>query len=312
MDKPVPGVGGRRVGGAQIVVGLVGGDVGAAGDEREGGIGTGESAASWATTSSARSVRGAPAITVVAGEVFADELPVLLLHERIDAPERAVDMDTGHRSLGAGRVLAHDAEVKRLAHDRLVSGGVVQVERAVAHEIGGGIRPVELHVDRLLVAAHGEGRVALVAHARARVRRAVIERDERAIDIRSGGARRGEQGSPVRLREGEADRAKERRIVKPRRLQRAIELLRPGRRADGARGRIGASGDDGREAGDIVPRREIGGELDEPVVVRIVFDAEERAGSLTAKLDFSRAGVEQKDQAKERGEAKEPSVHSTP
>jgi len=38
----------------------------------------------------------------------------------------------------------------------------------------------------------------------------------------------------------------------------------------------------GVQAGDIVPRREIGGELDESVVVRIAFDAEERAGSLTA------------------------------
>ena len=68
----------------------------------------------------------------------------------------------------------------------------------------------------------------------------------------------------------------------------------------------------GVQAGDIVPRREIGGELDESVVVRIAFNAEDSAGSLTAEWKVSRAGVQQKDQAKEGGEAKAPSVHNTP
>ena len=68
----------------------------------------------------------------------------------------------------------------------------------------------------------------------------------------------------------------------------------------------------GVQAGDIVPRREIGGELDESVVVRIALDAEDRVGSLTAELKVSSVGVEQQGQAKEGRERKEPSVHSTP
>ena len=66
--------------------------------------------------------------------------------------------------------------------------------------------------------------------------------------------------------------------------------------SDGSLSPAYAARDDGCEAGAIVPRREVGGGLDEPVVFRIALDTDKRVGSLTAELNLSCVGVEQKDQ----------------
>ena len=70
--------------------------------------------------------------------------------------------------------------------------------------------------------------------------------------------------------------------------------------SDGSLSPACAAFDDGCEAGDIVPRREVGGELGESVVFRIAFDTGKRVGSLTAELNLRCLGVEQKDRTKER------------
>ena len=273
MNEPLPRDVGRGIRGLKLIVRQVGGDVGGV-EIGERGIRAGEDASA---TTAHRRVGRAPAVAGVTREPFADELPVLLLRERIHAPERSVDVHPRHRAPRTGGVTAHHREIDRLAHDGLVAESVVQVEGLVAHQVRVRVVPVEFYVERFLGARRGEGSVALVACAHAEVGRAVVE-GEGAVQAIGGVAVAREQRGPIGLGEGEIEGAEERGIVKPLRLQRAVEARGVRARAGGTPRGVGfpVPRDEHAEVRERDPVGEIGGRLHAPVAVVIGLDAEQR------------------------------------